>query len=650
MKTSCYDSRGRHKRISEGKPARARSNHARLRQAIICSLLLFDAASARAQQLADPEPQAVYREYAHLMVNHKQWRVTEPNSPLPVKEGPLNDPRDFLVDCATGCQNVAQPIRIGRLAGSTKIEAILDVWAGHHGTTNKQFVFNDHKRPDGQVDWRAIAELRGLEAPECYTAQRNVTVRLPRAQLRENAVNFFRGASGPQVGSRGCFPFDWGQWGWYLMMVRVHFDRNDRAIESSRPRGRIASVSSCDVLQENPEITVQASSPVGVSRVDLIAYYDGYDTSGNGDSRRYHYAMHPELKYRLPRTPAAEREAYESNVPLQGHIGTRTAPPYTFRWNTDNIPDQTPGTIKLIARIRDNNGLWYNTEEVTRLTLRRRERAVKLYEAEDVKKSYWVRDPNRPGRNTRSSSVTLAGSDDLSTATSAQMLVSTWNGLHLTEFRVNDHVYPRCDPRAGSDQACMDQDHHYDFDRMPIQPRQLTAGKNTLTFHSDDIHHGAEILWPGPAVQVTYHRRGPGSSEAAPGCPTGPPTDAGRPTEDASVILLDGGSPDVDSRAGSSDARVIQATPDGGSDLSATAESSDSRASLAPDAGVGPSPNIANGGSVAAPDSVIEDGSDMQHSADAGGCALLTTQRRPPAGLMLTLAILLMRRRRRLRT
>ncbi len=59
-------------------------------------------------------------------------------------------------------------------------------------------------------------------------------------------------------------------------------------------------------------------------------------------------------------------------------------------WNTAWLPDQTAGGIKLIARIRDNNGIWYCSAEVTGLSIGRSGFSVKLYAPTDVPERAWA--------------------------------------------------------------------------------------------------------------------------------------------------------------------------------------------------------------------------------------------------------------------
>jgi hypothetical protein len=50
----------------------------------------------------------------------------------------------------------------------------------------------------------------------------------------------------------------------------------------------------------------------------------------------------------------------------------------------------------------------------------------------------------------------------------------------------------------------MGLNHNYDFDHIAIPVQVLRKGENVVSFYSVTKHHGAEILWPGPALLVRY--------------------------------------------------------------------------------------------------------------------------------------------------
>jgi hypothetical protein len=196
----------------------------------------------------------------------------------------------------------------------------------------------------------------------------------------------------------------------------------------------------------------------------VLAWYDGYDENGDGIYQDWHGAMH--------------------YIDLRYHAGTSTKSPHSVRWDTTWVPDQAPGSVKLVARIRNRDGLWFVTPLVDGLTLRRRGTSVKLYKPQNIPERYWVRAKRR-----MSSSVNIETAEK---ASAAAVAVRTWNGHHES-FALN-----------GQTTEISGVDHNFDFSFRPVAIDALRAGTNTIEFHSITEHHGVEILWPGPAVLVRY--------------------------------------------------------------------------------------------------------------------------------------------------
>ena len=184
----------------------------------------------------------------------------------------------------------------------------------------------------------------------------------------------------------------------------------------------------------------------------------------------------------------AHRESWTSPISIRNHVGTVTSAPFQLTWNTQWIPDQPSGQVKFIARIKDNNDIWFVTNEVSNLTLQRTDFSVKFFKPEEVPQAFWVRDGQ-----VKSSKVNIS---ILSYATAAVMYVGTWNGNDgSNEFysKVNNWTAPK----YGSNSF-------HSYDQVPVPLSALTTGENLLTFSSTTIHHGIEIMWPGPAIVVQY--------------------------------------------------------------------------------------------------------------------------------------------------
>ena len=146
-----------------------------------------------------------------------------------------------------------------------------------------------------------------------------ITVNIPLNELVQG-TNTFQGNCGDQIDPYG---FGWGQFGIYGIVIRVYYDPSKKA----HPTGTITSPVARGSLGENPTITAAVSS--GVTRVDFLAYYDGYDTDGDGIFAEYHHDYH----YRK----------FDGAISIKNHVGTATSAPWQTTWQTQLVPDQPVG-------------------------------------------------------------------------------------------------------------------------------------------------------------------------------------------------------------------------------------------------------------------------------------------------------------------
>ena len=394
-----------------------------------------------------PKPGDVYKEFA-FNNNTTNWRVTDPNTANSGAIPYLPNPVLPLANLSTD-----------DLQGAIKAELIVDLWGGHYGTNPKMYRINGN-------DWVTIPELDDLPtAPppansgENYMQQINHLIEVPVGQLLEGQ-NTLEGTSGPN-------PWDWGQWGWFGVILRIYYD-------TSKPHatGQITSPVSGSSFGDNPAITASVSG--NVNRVDFLAYYEGYDSDGDGVFKDWHRNYH--------------RKSWTSPISIKNHVGTVTSAPFQLTWNTQWIPDQPSGQVKFIARIRDNNNIWFVTDEVSNLTLQRTDFSVLLFKPQDVPQVFWVRDGQ-----IKSSKVNIS---TLTDATAAMMNITTWNGNDGTDdfySKVNNWTAPK----YGSNSF-------HSYDQVPVPLSALISGENLITFSSSTIHHGIEVMWPGPAIMVKY--------------------------------------------------------------------------------------------------------------------------------------------------
>lgn len=445
----------------------------------VLALCLAWAGAASAQYTAADTlkavaPGLVYREFARTMTAGNDWRVTDPNATNPGEPG--NSPAAFLPNPVLG-------LDVSDLEGAVRAVAVVDVWGGHVGTVGKRFRLNGH-------DWLDIPDISGTPlSPECYTQQYTAYVEVPLAHLATGA-NTLEGTSGGQT----CYGFDWGQWGWYGFLLRVYYD----PLAKVAPSGSITIPAIGSTLGENPLFEVAAD---GAARVDIVGFYESHDADGDGVLLDWQQSYH--------------RLQGDADFRLRSHIGTMTAAPFRTNWDTQWVPDQAPGVIMAVARVRGPDGLWSVTERVTGLTLARDDLSVRLYRPDAMPTSHWVR-----AGNTITTRFTIPVRHGLPLAQSARMFVATWNGPHtpvpagVTHWaRVNDTTLPY----FGAAYA-------YSYDAVTVPVSSLKPGENTVSFFSSTFGHGIEVLWPGPAVVVRYS-----------GLATSPPVLAAEP-EDARAV------------------------------------------------------------------------------------------------------------------
>lgn len=233
-------------------------------------------------QTKGPQPGEVYREYsAHN--GRDDWRVTDPKAtPERAREKLPNPVLNIAID---------------DLEGVVRAEALLDRWGGHIRTTDKRIRFNGN-------DWLTVPELTttpGGERAEYYFSQDNPIIEVPVSHLRKG-MNTFEGTCGAVEG------FGWGQWGLYSLIVRVYYDPDKKG----HVRGEIVYPATGGTIGENPTIRIACSR--GTARVDLLAWYEGYDDAGGGGFLDWHGSYHQPLRG----APAG----------LRDHVGTMWRAPY----------------------------------------------------------------------------------------------------------------------------------------------------------------------------------------------------------------------------------------------------------------------------------------------------------------------------------
>jgi hypothetical protein len=429
----------------------------------VCALLIASAFTTGAYGqvvFTQPQPGDIYREYSRVMeTSTDDWRVTDPNASHP--------------GAAAFIPNPVLAIDIDDLQGAVRAELLIAMWGGHIGTTGKMVRFNGNS-------WITIPELNTTNGippgsdGQCHQSEQMNGVVIPIGHLVQG-TNYFEGTSADQ----SCNGFGWGQWGWYGIILRVYYGPS-----KPHPTGQITSPASRGTMSEYP--VVSASVSAGVDRVDFLAYYEGYDTDGDGIFTEYHHDYH--------------RLRTESFMSIRNHVGTATGAPFQVVWNTQWVPDQPAGGIKILARMRDNTGMWYVTPEVTQLSLLRTGSSVRFYKPMNVPENFWVQSF---AGDTKSSNFDIPAGTNLGDAVAARLLARTWNGIN--EFAVEPGFDSHWRKVNNWTAPVFGVGHYYSYDTVVVPTSDLIVGSNTVEFHANtEAHHGIEIMWPGPGMSVAY--------------------------------------------------------------------------------------------------------------------------------------------------
>ena len=416
---------------------------------LLIAFLIISSSPGIVNAQSGPMPGDIYKEYAVNLNEGKNWRITDPDAK---NTGALA----FLPNPLLG-------IVIDDLDGAVKAEVLMDIWSGHAGTSNKRFRFNNN-------DWIHIPEVPTIALqPECYYAQSNVIMEIP-LEYFVHGNNTFEGTSGGQT----CFGFNWGQWGWYVMMVRIYYGP-----DKSHNKASITYPVSNTTITDNPEIIVSPDNPDEVDQVQILGKYFGYDQRGLGHFYDWHWAYHGSV--------------------LEGHLGTVNTAPYKTTWNTTWVPDQETRAISFMARVKDKNSVWYVTDIVENISLDRSAgTSIKMYSSIDVPKRFTVRklgngDPKIMGCNIE---IT-----DLELATEAKFFHRTWNAADDDAAR-GSITFPLL--INGTGYKTFGLNHFFSLSGFNLPISNLVTGPNNISYTSNTSHHGIEVMWPGPAIMVKY--------------------------------------------------------------------------------------------------------------------------------------------------
>jgi hypothetical protein len=413
--------------------------YAQIYQAMVISAAVLALThDAHAADALSPGPGDVFREYLWTNTTGDAGGSLRVGGRVGYGGGPLALPHAFDLEHAV------------------RAEIVVEKLLCHEGTRELAISVNDH-------DWIPIPEAEGIPAPQWeYMHHTYPTVPVPLDQLRPTRDNQFRMRVSDE------HPWKWPQNLIYGVHVRIFYD----PAKKPHPTGRIVSPRPGDSLGLQATLEAEASSPNGrIRQVDFLGDYEDLNLRGDGVYTQWHY--------------------HYVRATLAGHIGSTSAAPWRYEWDTAWVPDQ-PQPFRLAARITDETGLTFFTPAVDGLTLRREGLSVELCKPYDVPRR-WL---TRTGEKQQKFRVT----GDLSNAVAARFVWVSWcpgymEGLYLNGQRILEREGPK---------------YAYYVHRVPLQDLQLLKpGENVLQTGKTPLYdgkmvHGMEVNWPGIMVLVQY--------------------------------------------------------------------------------------------------------------------------------------------------
>ncbi len=402
-----------------------------------CFAALLNLFSTDADLQAQPKAGEVFQEFVYNPTPGFHWGELDPACTREnVKSWARRTPKFLNV-------NIKDAVRA---------EMTVEYWGGHIGTSEQRVSVNGN-------EWILIPQPHNTPGdPQCYyrTILGNEAIPLPLQQLKQGANKVVFTCS-----KQTCYDFNWPFYWIYSFTIRVYYKPS-----VAHPIGQITAPLNGSTIGDNPVIKVNASGKVGIKQVEIIGSYEDFDWDGNGIFDQWQYQTRYGVMYH--------------------HVGTTTCAPYEITWGNVWVPDQAK-PIKLMAKITDNMGICYMTPVVDNITLERKDRSVKMYKAYDVPEKFGVRVGDML-------TCKIDVPDDVSKATNAQLVVSTWSAAHSDYIGLNGKIV--------SEQ--LGAVHDYAYDSLQIPTEIVKSGTNEFQIWSLTQHHALEVNWPGPVLKVEY--------------------------------------------------------------------------------------------------------------------------------------------------
>lgn len=335
-------------------------------------------------------------------------------------------------------------------------EVALNFWGGHIGTSDQTFKVNGSRKFE-------FPQPATPGNPYCYFrfGVGNPPVKIPPALLKpgENTFTFF-------CGKQVCHGFNWPLYWLNSFTVRVFYNKARKRYV----KGTIGKRKQEDIAYNLVGFETHVDDPSQVESVEYVGYYEDYDLDGDGKSAAWQYTL--------------------NNGVWDHIIGRQTVSPYVQNWNNNWLPEQD-STIKIVAKINSKNGLSYITSPVTFNRLKQHNSRVRIYRTERL-------DENFASRVSRRKECNIKINDDLSTAVSAYIVMSSWSGESedgaIHTVGINGKMLAESPGKL----------HDWALLKIPVPLEYLKKGDNIFYVYSETEEHMFEINYPGPSILIRY--------------------------------------------------------------------------------------------------------------------------------------------------
>ena len=348
----------------------------------------------------------------------------------------------------------------GSLLEVDHAEIGMELWGGHPRTTLRRFSINGRRQHSLPND--------GVSGGNCAYTFPTVPIDVRDLVTGDNAIQFSC--------SRGT-----GFWGHFIvdnLRLRIfHSDESD-AVKRDRDLRESLRVVVEATATENEDASNSFSIKMGgrdrgldgIKRVDYFGRYTGYAEEGGVSPISHGW------------------KGYTKDRIVTGHLGSATQQPFAISWTDRELPRQ-PGPIDLLPVVTLENGLSFFGPR-RQIDSERGLGDSLLYGAQLLPRPFWSRDG-------REMSATITVPDSLLIGR-AILHTRFWDGADFegeSPVSLNGEPLDLVDGKAS---------HDFVYKGIEIDPGLIRPGDNTLRVVSHTVHHGLEVLLPGPALQLWH--------------------------------------------------------------------------------------------------------------------------------------------------